>query len=85
MNLFIIERYIQKIKKEDIYNYAKSQGIILTTNEVDTLYYYLKTYYKTFLTNPKSQLELLSEIKSQVSTPVATKLDELYYRYQNKL
>ena len=42
MNLIFIEKYIQKIKKEDIYNYAKSQGINITPNELNILYNSLK-------------------------------------------
>lgn len=85
MNLFFIERYIQKIKKEDIYKYAQSQEITLTSNEINTLYHYLKTYYKPFLTNPNLRPELLSEIKSKVNSQTATKLDEIYNQYKNKI
>ena len=83
MNLFFIERYIQKITKNDIYNYAYSQGINLKTHELDILYTYLKNYYKVFLRNPESRPKLLNEIKSQVSLEVANKLDELYYQYKD--
>lgn len=85
MNLFIIERYIQKIKKEDIYNYAYSQGINLTSNELDILYNYLKTHYKTYLYNKDIRPKLLTELKSKVSPNVAYKLDELYYQYKDKI
>ena len=85
MNLFLIEQYIKRITKEDIYNYARSQKITLTPNELDTLYTYLKTYYKSFLRNPKIILDLLNELKSKVSIPVASKLDELYSQYKDKI
>lgn len=85
MNLFLIERYIQKIKKEDIYNFAKSQAITLTSNELDTIYNYLKTYYKIFLRNKDTRLNLLEELKSKVSLPVSNKLNELYYLYKDKI
>lgn len=85
MNLFLIEMYIKKIKKEDIYNYALSQQINLAKNELDTLYTYLKTKYKIFLTNPCLRPKLLDEIKSQVSPKTASKLDELYELYKNKI
>ena len=85
MNLFFIERYIQKIKKEDIYNYASNEGINLTTNELDTLYTYLKTYYKSFLRNKNIRLTLLNELKEKVSIPVSNKLDELYNLYKDKI
>lgn len=85
MNLFFIERYIQKIKKEDIYNYAISQEITLTPNELDIIYNYLKNKYKLFLSNPQIRPELLSEIKSKVNPKVASKLNELYEQYKYKL
>ena len=85
MNLFFIERYIDRIKKEDIYNYASKEGIELTNYELDTLYTYLKTYYKTFLRNKDTRLNLLEELKSKVSIPVSNKLDELYYLYKDKI
>lgn len=85
MNLFFIERYIHKIKKEDIYNYAISQKINLNSDEIDTLYTYLKTHYKSFLINPQIRPQLLSEIKSKVSPTVATKIDEIYEQYKHKL
>lgn len=85
MNLFFIERYIQKIKKEDIYNYASNEGINLTTNELDILYTYLKTYYKSFLRNKNIRLTLINELKEKVSIPVSNKLDELYILYKDKI
>lgn len=83
MNQFLIEKYIQKIKKEDIYNYALSQGITLEENELETLYYYLKNDYKSFLAG--NQIPLLKEIKSQVTPKVASKIEELYQLYKNKI
>ena len=60
MNLFLIERYIEKIKKEDIYNYSSKEGIILNNKELDTIYTYLKTYYKTLLRNKDTRLNILN-------------------------
>lgn len=85
MNLFFIERYIDKTKKEDIYNYAIKEGINLSNQELDTLYTYLKTYYKTFLRNKDTRLNILNELKSKVSIKVSKKIDELYYLYKDKI
>lgn len=85
MNLFFIERYIQRIKKEDIYNYAKQQKINLSNTELETIYNYLKTNYKTYLYNKEKRPQLLAEIKSKVSFELADKLDELYYQYKDKI
>lgn len=85
MNLFLIEKYIKKITKNDIYNYANNQGLKLTNKELDTLYYYLTTHYKQFLNTPSLRLKLLAEIKSQVTSLTANKIEELYNLYKNKL
>ena len=85
MNLFIIERYIQKIRKEDIYNYAYNQGINVNSCDLNTIYNYLKTYYKTFLYNKEIRPKLLTELKSKVAPDIAYKLEELYYQYNDKI
>lgn len=85
MNLFFIERYIKKITKEDIYNYALSQEITLSSKELDILYHYLKNYYKEFLLNKESQPIILKEIQSQITPKTANKLEELYQLYKNKI
>ena len=85
MNIFFIERYIQKIKKDDIYNFAYSEGINLTLEELDTLYTYLKTYNKQFLRDKNTRLSLLNELKSKVSSKVSNKIDELYNTYKDKI
>ena len=85
MNIFFIERYIQKIKKDDIYNFAYSEGINLTLEELDTLYTYLKTYHKQLLRDKNTRLSLLNELKSKVSSKVSNKLDELYNTYKDKI
>ena len=85
MNIFFIERYIQKIKKDDIYNFAYTEGINLTLEELDTLYTYLKTYHKQFLRDKNTRPSLLNELKSKVSSKVSNKLDELYNTYKDKI
>lgn len=85
MNLFFIEKYIQKLTKEDIYNYAQKENITLTTQELNTIYNYIIIHHKSFLRNKNIRPTLLKELKSQVSIPVSNKLDELYYLYQDKI
>lgn len=84
MNLFFIERYINKLTKQDITNYALSQGISLTPKETDILYTSIKSNYKIFLTNPNQQSQILKEIKIQLTPTTASKLDELYNFYKTK-
>lgn len=83
MNQFIISKYIQRITKEDIYKFASTQGITLTNNELDIIYYYIKNKYASFLSG--NQLEILNEIKHQVTPTTYQKIEELYNLYKNKI
>lgn len=85
MNHFLINNYIKKITKQDIYNFALNQNIILTNSELDTLYYYLKNKSKEFLSSTNNQIELLKEIKPQLNPLTFNKIEELYYLYKDKL
>ncbi len=83
MNQFIIEKYINKLTKQDIINYANNQNIILPESDVNTIYYYIKNKYTFFLQG--HQEELLNEIKHKVTHPTYLKLEELYNLYKNKI
>lgn len=82
MNFFLIQKYIQKLTKEDISKFATSQGINLDNNEIDIIYYYIKNRYPDFFSG--KQLQLLKEIKEQVKPTTYNKIEELYQKYQNK-
>ena len=85
MNLIFIERIIQKINKEDIYNYSLNEGITLNNEELNTIYTYLKNYYKEFLYNKNIREKLLNELKSHLSIKVSKKIDELYSQHKGKI
>ena len=85
MNLIFIERIIQKINKEDIYNYSLNEGITLSNKELNTIYTYLKNYYKEFLYNKNIREKILNELKSHLSIKVSKKIDELYSQYKDKI
>jgi hypothetical protein len=42
MNKLIILNYINKLKKEDIYNFSLKENIELNDNELDIIYDYIK-------------------------------------------
>lgn len=83
MNLFIIQKYIQKITKQDIITFAKNQGTDLTTAETDIIYYYIKNRYRDFF-NGNDQ-GILLEIKNKVSPTTYAKIEELYHTYKNRI
>ena len=83
MNYLIVTKYINKLTKQDIINYANKEKINLTNKEIDTIYTYIKTRYNDFFYNDKESL--LKEIKNQVSTTTYQKIEELYNQYKNKI
>ncbi len=83
MNNLIIEKYIKKLTKQDIINYAVKQNIHLTESETNIIYNYIKTKYKDFLNGKEN--ELLLEIKQKVKNTTYQKIEELYKLYQNKI
>ncbi len=78
----LIANYINIITKEDIVNYAKSKDVILTDEEVNIIYDYLKKYWKTFYQGDASKL--LDELKTKLRPTTFIKLQELYWEIKNK-
>lgn len=79
MNFFIKE-YIKKITEEDIYNYAKKEGIILLDHEVKIIYVYLKNYWEVFLNEDSTFL--FEELKEKLEPKTYDKIIELYNKYK---
>lgn len=82
MNKFIIYKYMGKITKEDISRYAISEETSLSNNELDLIYAYIKKYPKRILNEP---LEVIDEIKDDLSKNVYDKLLELYQKYKDRI
>ncbi len=79
MNKNIIITYINKLKKEDIKTYVKKEGISLTNQELDIIYYNLKNNYEKILTNPLNEI---NKIKDKLNIDTYHKLIELYNKYK---
>lgn len=83
MNIYLITEYVNRMTKEDINKYALKQGIILENDELDLIYTYIKSNYKTILFgNPK---DILEEIKSQVKPLTYNKIENLYIQFKDKI
>jgi hypothetical protein len=83
MNIYLINEYVKRLTKDDIVKFAKSQGIILENEEVDTIYTYIKKYYKTFIYgNPRP---ILDELKSKVKPITYNKIETLYKEFKDKI
>ena len=83
MNIYLIEEYVNRLKKSDIVFFALKQGIILDSNETDIIYDYIKKNYKTIIYgNPK---DILLEIKSKVKPLTYNKIENLYIKFKDKI
>ena len=83
MNIYLIEEYVNRLKKEDISSFSLKQGIILDNDELDLLYTYIKSNYKTIIYgNPK---DILLEIKSKVKPLTYNKIENLYIKFKDKI
>lgn len=71
---------MDKLTKEDINKYASSQDISLKDNELDLIYAYIKKYSRRILNEP---LDVIDEIKDDLSDNVYNKLLELYDKYKD--
>lgn len=83
MNKFLIERYINKLTKQDIITYINNQNIKIPLKDIDTIHYYIKNKYKSFLNGQDK--ELLEEIKYKVSPSTYKELKKIYDMYKNKI
>jgi len=83
MNLFLLEQYINRIKKEDINNFALKEGVSLEEYELDIIYNHVKKDYKTIIFgNARS---ILDEIKNEVKPFTYSKIENLYDRFKNRI
>ena len=83
MNFYLIEEYVNRMKKEDVNKFALKQGIILNEEELNTIFTYIKNNYKTILYgNPK---DILLQIKETVSNLTYNKIENLYIRFKDKI
>jgi len=78
----IIERYINKMKKEDINNFALSKNITLSEDELNFTYDFIKKNYKNLLGNPN--LLNLELYKNKYSKENFSKITKVYQEYFNR-
>lgn len=83
MNNYIIYDYISKLTKDDIKNYFYRQNININSNDTNVIYEYIKKYYKNIFDIDKNAL--LSELKNKLTNPVYKKIEELYYKYKERI
>ena len=83
MNQYIIKKYISKITKQNIIDYANTQNISLTNNEINIIYDYIKNKSNIFLEGQHEQI--LKELKQKLTPLTYNKIEQLYQQYKNKI
>jgi hypothetical protein len=81
MNL-IIERFINNLDKEKVNSFALSKNIILSDEELDFTYEFVKKNYKTILSNPS--LLNMDLYKNRFTNDNFIKINKLIDEYYTK-
>ena len=78
----ILQKYVEKITKDDIKKFANSNSISLCDDEINILYEELKKNWKVFLYgNPTP---IFNELKTKLSPTTYEKGIELFYIFKQK-
>ena len=83
MNKYFIKKYIDKLTKQDIMNYATSKEIYLSKEEIDIIYNTIKTKWIDFINGNQSQI--LEELKPHISQKSYQEIINIYTKYKNKI
>lgn len=78
---FIIN-YVKNMTKEDMYKYIKNKNLIVSDNDVDTIFLHIKKYYLVFFDNPIYYIKML---KSKISDNTYYEILTLFDQYKNFL
>ena len=78
----MIDKYMQRITKEDVNNFAISKNIILDNDELDFTYYFIKKNYKDLLKNPN--LFNIDQYQSKYHNDNFNKIKKVYIEYFSK-
>lgn len=78
----IIERFMEKITKDDINNFALSKNINLSESELDFTYTFVKKNYKDILGNPK--LLDLDRYKNNYTKENFSKITKVFQEYSQR-
>lgn len=78
----IVERYISKMTKEDVQNFALSKNVNLSDSELEFTYSFIKKNYQDMLKNP--QLFDLKRYENHYSKENFSKITKVYQEYFQK-
>ncbi len=78
----IVQSYMNKIKKEDVYQFATSKNVFLSESELDFTYLFIKKNWKELIQNPS--LFDIDRYKSHYSEENFVKVKRIYQEYFQK-
>lgn len=78
----IIKSYVKQLTKDDVMKFAHKNGIILTNDELELIYYSIKNECDNILANPE---QALKNAQKKLNPTTYNKLYELYSIYYPKL
>lgn len=79
----IISNYVERLTKEDIIKFANMNNLNVTENEINFVYTFIKSNYKTVLSNPNSFN--LALYKDKFSDDNYLFLDNLINKYRKMI
>ena len=71
----LLKNYVDRLKKEDIVNFAIKKNILLDKNELEVVYHNIKTRFKDIYDDG---LKVIEENKNSLKETTYRKLQELY-------
>ena len=71
----LLKNYVDRLKKEDIINFAIKKNILLDKNELEVVYHNIKTRFKDIYDDG---LKVIEENKNSLKETTYRKLKELY-------
>ncbi len=71
----LLKNYVDRLKKEDIVNFAIKENILLDKNELEVVYHNIKTRFKDIYDDG---LKVIEENKNSLKETTYRKLKELY-------
>ena len=79
----IIENYINNLSKEKVLEFASSKNILLSNEELDFTYNFIKKNYKTILSNPSllNMEAYKSKFTKENYSKIIRLIDEYYTKY----
>ena len=85
MNIYIIQKYINKMTKQDVYFYALKKGLTLNDNEVDKTYNYIKNHYKEYFSGKLTKEQILNDSEEVFTKENFQKFTSFYNEYKDKI